>query len=1039
MRLNGRAIPGGLSAAGGGYRASASLGGPLKPGDNSITVSTNWGGRFDFDSAQFVVARRVGGLARVQRVLVNGSDAPVTVTARVATGTSFRASVNGHGASSAFTRSGDNLVGLLGAGDGVRYGSNQLVLTADTTAPGSAQETTISRRFEMRRGTPIAGVSTDQTVLVGQVVNLGAGRSLITTGASPSFSWRVLRAPGGSVSRLHRSARVNAWFKPRAPGAYRIRLTVSAHPPRSAGLASVATATPRSTETATVTVQTSHPYGIPLQSNGPGGAILLAGVAQPNTIRAGRGISYAVINRETGQRRESGQFPATATGLNQLLGVARGDRNGTSLLVFNWLGALRDQRPVLAEIVKLVGGGDLPAQDQFASNDRPGSVIGVPGAPAGSAFFNHRELPNLPDGGDMSGYLRLNGVLQAEHPEGDGLFDFVFTSFVPVDTVPTSKQTATRSTISVGGSDYSVIHPPRASGFQIVTLDPKSLALISNRGYSTNFSDGTPDLAGVTRLANDLQFNADQPARPLVILQSHGSPRGASDDWDRAALAIQKLGGTRQVFADLNQPWAGGVGGDPTAGRHGGYAFIGRTGGVAPRAEVSYPLDGLPARLAGLLMLTRTADYEPMLVNPARPDGRAPVNEELVRIANQAPTPFPPLAPGASQHDEEAAEDYLGGPEVMKVCLEDERCDVRSTYYTNYDGTWNTILSVLGRANCRGVAGVKEKVCVAVREQLYKEVADTNRVRHYLGPEGLQQPFGAAGVAALANLGQISQQIQDAVKPRPESETTSKVLTTISHLVKVASVLGPKAAAVASGVGAVFGLAGYLTRPDNAPNLIGPAVQTAATKLGVELANRYQTAGDQLDGLGRIIVSDYGKLTAVARKVDADPNWIIGTPGAAREQLIRAAKQTISEALIPAAYPVLYDLGRVPHLNAGFWVCWYALGARKKFLFDRNPYGGQVVQRFPGNWQPVMAAGAVRATGSQNAARIPTPAATIVDPLFAPPALGGLGMRKLEFYGPRFFKLFPEKPARGATAMSYPSPGAVLQCDELPRPPGNSG
>ena len=135
-------------------------------------------------------------------------------------------------------------------------------------------------------------------------------------------------------------------------------------------------------------------------------------------------------------------------------------------------------------------------------------------------------------------------------------------------------------------------------------------------------------------------------------------------------------------------------------------------------------------------------------------------------------------------------------------------------------------------------------------------------------------------------------------------------------------------------------------------------------------------------------MSDYGKLTAVARKVDADPNWIIGTPGAARDQLVRAAKQTISEALIPVAYPVLYDLGRVPNLNAAHWFCVYNLGARRKYLFDRNPSGGQVVQRFPGNWNPVMAAGAVRATGSQNAARIPTPPATVVDPLFAPPALG---------------------------------------------------
>jgi hypothetical protein len=459
---------------------------------------------------------------------------------------------------------------------------------------------------------------------------------------------------------------------------------------------------------------------------------------------------------------------------------------------------------------------------------------------------------------------------------------------------------------------------------------------------------------------------------------------------------------------------------------------------------VSYPLDGQPARLAGLLMRTRAADYEPMLVAPVRADGRAPVNEELVRIANQAPTPFPTLGPDASREDVQAAEDFLGGPAVMNVCPAGETCDVRKTYYTNYNGSWQTIATALQDATtkCRlPHEGFTPAVCEQVRSQLFDEVQAGNRVRHYLGPQGLQQPFGAAGVAALANLGQISQQIQDAVKPHPESGTTSRVLTIISYVLHAGALGGPAVSALSSGLGSVFALGAYLTKPGNSPNLIGPEVQTATANLGVELASRYQTAGDQLDGLGRIIVSDYGKLTAVAAKVDADPNWIIGTPGAAREQLVRAAKRTISEALIPVAYPVLYDLGRVRNLNAANWRCVYGfVGERQKFLFDRNPDGGQVVQRFPGDWQPVMAVGAVRATGSQNAARIPTPPGAVVDPLFAPPALGGLGMRKLEFYSPRLFRLFPADPARGrAGSLALQTPDIERLCSTLPDPPGNSG
>ena len=64
----------------------------------------------------------------------------------------------------------------------------------------------------------------------------------------------------------------------------------------------------------------------------------------------------------------------------------------------------------------------------------------------------------------------------------------------------------------------------------------------------------------------------------------------------------------------------------------------------------------------------------------------------------------------------------------------------------------------------------------------------------------------------------------------------------------------------------------------------------------------------------------------------------------------------------------------------------------------------------------------------------------VVDPLFAPPALGGLGMRKLEFYGPRLFRLLPHDPARGrAGSLALSTPDVKRLCSTLPNPPGNSG
>jgi hypothetical protein len=376
-------------------------------------------------------------------------------------------------------------------------------------------------------------------------------------------------------------------------------------------------------------------------------------------------------------------------------------------------------------------------------------------------------------------------------------------------------------------------------------------------------------------------------------------------------------------------------------------------------------------------------------------------------------------------------------------------CDVRQTYYTNYNGSWQTIATALQNATTKCQQphqGLTAALCEEVRSHLFDEVQAANRVRHYLGPDGLQQPFGAAGVAALANIGEISNAIQTAVNPPPQDNTTSHALTIISYSLKILSLGGPQAAAVGGGLGAVFGLAGYLARPNNGPNLVGPEVQTAASHLGVELAGRYQTAGDQLDGLGRIIVSDYGKLMAVASKVDSDPNWVLGAPGNAREALIRAAKQTIAEVLIPKAYPVLYDLGPIYGLNARNWNCFYEAVftgiTRHKYLFADEPDSGQVVERFPNtSWYPATAIGGVNATGSTDGARIPTPTAAIMDPVFAPDGLGGLGLRKLEFFSPRLFRLFPSDPSRdaqGTLAISAPTAESP-DCTRLPDPPGNSG
>ena len=658
------------------------------------------------------------------------------------------------------------------------------------------------------------------------------------------------------------------------------------------------------------------------------------------------------------------------------------------------------------------------------------------------------------EGGRLSGYLRLNGVT--------GKYDFVFPDAVDFDTEP--NQTATQDspaqlTFKVGERSYTEPNPGGGvSGFHVLLLDPQTLDPEFQDVYTTNASDGAEQPDAVETLAGYLNVAANNyPFRPLVMLQAFGAPHGDDGPWDDVAKAIQSLGGTRQVFDALNAADPHALNGeDPN--RKGPYAFVGRAGETAPDAEVSYPLNGLPGRLTGVLMPARDGGYEPMIAAPPRSDGQTPVNTELIHIANQAPRPFPAFKDTSGKTvataDAQAVQKFLGGPAVMGLCsARAPVCDIRKSYYQSYRANWASIQVDLSTAKCPNKLGQGFTVaeCQGIQAQLGREVSMVAKVTQYFGPLGLQQPFGAAGVGALANLTEISQTIKGGVIPPAADDSTANVLTALSILSNIGY-----ASAETTPVGAVlyaaFALGAYFTREDGSPNLIGPQITTAASKLGVELADRYQQAGDNLDDLGRLIVSDYGKLTAVASKVDAqpgpgEPDWRLGDVGQARDGLIRAAKQTIYESLVPVAFPVMYDLGKID--NARNWYCDGGPFTVNKHLFAEQADGAQFIGRFPATqYEPTIAVAAAHAVGNLHSARILGVPAPVTDVLFKPVAQGGLGLNKLEFYSPRNgFRWFPTEPYPTGpfnvdTLHQYPYPAHPndrIECVSVPDPPGNSG
>ncbi len=1081
---------------GGDYGALLSFGAHLHYGYNdAFAKATGRDGRVATGHVRFIVAQRDDSLLRLTGFRTDTPTAPLQVGVRETTGTHVRATftvadgartrvyLNGLRVDGAFSQQGHEVLAQLGADDGLRFGSNLVQILVDKTHPYKRQSSydIESRTVYIDRDAPIASAGADRTITQGDIAELNGRATKLPPGwTRRSFRWTILTAPKGSKAKLRDASGSQPTLAPNRPGRYEVRVSVRGtltgprpRPTSDLG-AQDAAATGVSNDTATVTVLPDiPPAGLRLDTLS-GNAyddrqMLLDGKPVPGTSAPSTNVNYAVIDRRTLEVKTSGSVEGDVAGIQQLGTIIDGYTGSLDyLVVLNWYSFRYDigaERNALDTVLQKIGSDKLTDEQRGAIEpydsegpSKHGSAVGVAGAPAGSAFvtFAHDYTDN---GGGMSGYLRLNGVT--------GKYDFVFTDPVDFNTEPNQTKTDSspaQLTFKVGGSSYTDPNPGGGvSGFHLLILDANTLQEQDQGVYTTNAADGAEQPTEVQRLVSRLSYFNLYYAGSLVMLQAFGAPHGNDGPWDEVAKDIERLGGTRQVFDALNAVDPRPLNGEDPH-RKGPYALVGRVGETAPPAEQSYSLNGLPGQLTGVLMRAHDGGYEPMIAAPARSDGESPVNTELIDIANNVHHDFPAFKdtkgkPVAVAHAA-AVQKFLGGRAVTGLCSAAALvCDIRTSYYKNYRANWSSTQDDLTNAKAKCAkpppgSGFTASECEGIRVQLRDEVSMVAKVTQYFGPLGLQQPFGATGVSALANLTEISQEINDAVKPVPADNTTS------NNLAMIGQILFPTPTTpypgVFSSLSAAFSLAAYFTKENGSPNLIGPQVTTAASKLGVELADRYQQAGDHLDDLGRLIVSDYGKLTAVASKVDAQPgpgetDWRLGNVGQARDELVLAAKQTIYERLVPLAYPVMYDLGeRIS--NARDWYCDGQAGD-DKHLFAEQADGAQFVGRFPATgWSPLIAVAAAQATGDHYGARIPGVPASITDVLFKSPANGGLGLNKLEFYSPRNgFRWFPPEPSRaspeGQTLHQFPYPDANpyfdatdrLLCVEIPNPPDNSG
>ncbi len=1047
--VDGHNVKGYFHTSGGAYRAKLRLGYGLHLGVDDLLVVTGAGAQVK--DVSFIVARRAGNLLALRNLRVGGDVAPVRAVAATAPGATLQAWVNGHRDDGAFVPERGGYVGLLGGNDWLRPGQNRLVLLAyrTSTSGRSAAYDVAATKFWRKPGVLTASAGPDRIANAGDFIRLdGSASDAGRGGRRPHvrYRWKIVSRPRGAVVKLYDANTKRPGLVAHAPGQYLIESKAIGRGGRS------------SVDTTDVLVRVdAPPIGARFESAADDrGTIKLDGKPVENTtepcdpgadgLGCGGWGSYAIFDRQTLERVDSGTFhPYNSDGMKKLADLAATYNKAPTYLMVANFGPVGDNENELADGRRLLRTLGAPKMSDAEINYMlryafPKSIIGVPGSPEGSAFLSDHFLHRYPYSGkhvaNMSGYLRLNPLSTT------GNFEFVFPDQVEFDT-DTSK-VPSQITMKVGNSTYAHDAPTDgSSGFFLVRFDSQTLTREQDFFYVTNKPDGTEVPAEAKRMADDIAWASatdNDHGQLLLMLQAFGHPKGTSTGWLQAAQAIGNLGGNAQVFAQLNQ----GLGDEPHQGR---YAFVARSAMDVPAAVSSQSLTGVSTdgKLHGLLARGRDDQYEPMIADPS-----GTVNFDLVRIVNRPSQPgggFPAFTGG-----EAAAATFLGrDPDIIGVCDPTApTCDVRKAYYEKYTGVnWGNILTRLGsdaaKAKCaQSHPGFTPAECNTVREEFQLEIGRRNTVEEYFGPKGLQAPFlGGVQVAALVDVAKIAEQIRQAVQPPPANNAAANAFDIVSFLARAASFAGavyPPAGAIASGVSGAFGLAGYLTRQNGSPDLIGPKVTAAAADLGSDLYDRYQRASAYFTTESKIVMSDWSKMSEVAAAATSNPKWVLGDVATSVESMRLGTKQAIYESLIPVAYPVLYDLGTgVAH--AKDWKC-----VSGPFLYDKNLFqntDGGAELTWTMTYPPsigkrhVLAVGARHAVGNLHSAYIPSPPDSITGPLFRDPASpqGGIGLYKLDFYSPQHFEVFPEVLQQGDGKDGY----GYYRCSTMPDPPGNSG
>ncbi len=844
----------------------------LEPGTNRLTVITRGDGRSDVQVSRFVRVRRSPGFLSVSPSRLNGDGRlPVTLRVRDPRAT-VTASVNGRrlsvparGAARALQLDGD---------DGLKSGFNRLQVRA-YNARGAEDS---DRRFlAVKASRPIPAIGGSRRATVGQALRLDGDASLAPGVEGPlRYRWTITKAPRGAKAKLQGAAGRTPSLTPDVQGEYGLRMTVAATGGRRAGAAD------SSTVNADLVVP---PAGVPVDTR----------AATPSTrgerfaISLGAPIGKAyypdkqsdaaqvlVLDRSSLEFVSNKSYAGSAAGMSQLEQDVKGLGSGELVVVTTKSGAL----PGGAGLASL-NGALAYIGAASADGSSPYSAIGFSAAGAGTGTQNlGMGLKGNDDRVAAAGSLR--GFLQhTTLSDGSSAYHYVSGDYAAFDTNAPGTS-PTQAAIQVDGHTYrSDSLPAGQTGFFTLTLDAGSLSHVDDETYPVN---GSPKPGGeLEAMAGDLKYTKPDQ---LVFVQSIGAVRQVNPGWEGVGDQLEALGG--------GSPYIFGAVGTNTSG---GYTQVGPPGGRwASSTKVASPAaTGSGARLIGLLSRNGKSQFNPEL---AGPDPRLANDLPLVAYKPSVPWPMRDTpARNAAIACINAALDFPAGP------IEDKYWQNENEDWDGHQGTLNgwSYKSLPSGPGCNKRA-FAEPDFKAVQGQLLKEFPKVSQVLGKFIPN-LTAPFNDSKTSAYAAFNTVLSDVEASANAQGKQASGDALGISGALLDGLALLFGEEEA----GVGLFIGLMGAAFDVASATESGadgGPAdkVTGQGAELGEQLVDWYTNLVNQTNHVGKLLVSDWGRLSTANDKTNNDWRWDSDYLTPMEDALKLSARNWAYNALVPLVY-----------------------------------------------------------------------------------------------------------------------------------------